>query len=439
MTQRTLPQLLVAATSSGCGKTTFTLGLLRALRRRGMELASFKAGPDYIDPKFHELSSGQPSINLDLYMMSREHIHEVYARHSAEARATVVEGVMGLFDGHTRMEGSPAELAALLNIPVVLLVNAASSAYSVGAIIHGFATWKPEVRVAGVVFNRVASQTHYKYLCDAAEDSGVPVLGYIPRTTSLDVPSRHLGLSLEELKRLDAFPDAVADLIEQHVDLDRLLQLCSVPAPSAPALTATPRPQIDKPLSIAVARDDAFNFIYPENIRALEALGSVRYFSPMSDPALPEGCDLVYLPGGYPEFYLPELRANEGMRLSIRQYVEADGRLLAECGGMMYLCQQIEDEDGTAYPMCGVLDGTATMQGKKLSLGYRTVESPTGKWRGHEFHYSHLSTPASYPSIAQQYNVRGGAVDTALYRYRNAIAGYTHLYWAEQDILQLWG
>lgn len=438
MTQRIIPQLLVAATSSGCGKTTFTLGLLRALKRKGMQIASFKSGPDYIDPKFHELSSGQPSINLDLYMMSPEHIQEVYTRHSSEAETTVVEGVMGLFDGHTRMEGSPAELAALLGIPVVLLVNAASSAYSVGAIIHGFATWKSEVRVAGVVFNRVASETHYKYLCDAAEDSGVPVLGYIPRTTSLDVPSRHLGLSLEELKRLDAFPDAVADLIEQHVDLDRLLQLCSVPAPCAPSALPASAKKLDKQMKIAVACDDAFNFIYPENIRALEALGTVHYFSPMNDPILPEGCDLVYLPGGYPEFYLSELTNNEGMRQSIRRYVEADGLLLAECGGMMYLCQQIEDEDGTAYPMCGVLDGTASMLGKKLSLGYRTVESATNQWRGHEFHYSRLSTPASYPSIAQQYNVRGGAVDTALYRYRNAIAGYTHLYWAEQNILQLW-
>lgn len=213
----TKPQVLIAATNSGCGKTTFTLGLMRALKRRGFKTAGFKCGPDYIDPKFHELASGYPSTNLDLYMMSREHVREVYGRHGYGADACVVEGVMGLFDGSDKMQGSSAELASLLGLPIVLLVNAASSAYSTGAIMYGYKHWKPGVNIVGVVFNRVASENHYRFLKDAAEDAGLLSLGYIPKAEGLSVPSRHLGLSLKELEALDYFPDRVADLSLIHI------------------------------------------------------------------------------------------------------------------------------------------------------------------------------------------------------------------------------
>lgn len=440
----TIPQLLIAATSSGSGKTTFTLGLLRVLRRRGLSVASFKCGPDYIDPKFHALAlSPSPrdlnpytSINLDQYMMSTEHLGEVYARRSRAAEAIVVEGVMGLFDGAERMRGSSASLACLLRIPVVLLVNAASMAYSVGAMLYGFKHFKPEVEIAGVVFNRVASESHYGFLAEAAEDAGVPPLGYLPRTNTLEVPSRHLGLSLEELEQLEALPERVADLIETHVDVDRLLSLCQRPQPESlePPVSAEV-PQAG--LRIAVARDEAFNFVYQENIRALEQLGQVCYFSPTADASLPPA-DLVYLPGGYPEFYLSALEANATMRQQISAYAESGGRLLAECGGMMYLCRSIEDESGVSYPMCGVLDNEATMREMKLSLGYRQIDLGHMQLHGHEFHYSKLKHPGSEPCIARQYNARGVEVPTALYRYRNVIAGYTHLYWAEHNLLDLW-
>ncbi|MDO4692783.1 MAG: cobyrinate a,c-diamide synthase [Porphyromonadaceae bacterium] len=437
------PQLLIAATSSGCGKTTFTLGLLRALRKRGVSVASFKCGPDYIDPKFHALASSpsleelheHTSINLDQYMMSPEHIREVYARRSDAADAVVVEGVMGLFDGATRMQGSSASLAQTLDIPVVLLVNAASSAYSVGAIIYGFAHWKSDVRIAGVVFNRVASESHYRFLVEAAEDAGVPALGYIPRTQILDVPSRHLGLSLSELERLDELPESIAGLIEQHIEVDRLLELCQCPTPQR--AESPSQANSSRGLRIAVARDEAFNFIYQENILALERLGKVSYFSPIRDSKLPDA-DLVYLPGGYPEFYLEALVSNCAMREHIRLYAESEGKVLAECGGMMYLCRSIIDEVGTSYPMCGVLDNEATMQQMKLTLGYRRVETPSITLRGHEFHYSKLKLPDAQHSIAKQYNARGVEVPTAMYRVRNVFAGYTHLYWAEQNILDLW-
>lgn len=432
------PQLMIAATSSGCGKTTFTLGLLRSLQRRGYVLSSFKCGPDYIDPKFHHLASGANSINLDQYMMSPNHIREVYARYSLGADCAVVEGVMGLYDGSVRMQGSSASLAQLLDIPIVLLVDAASSAYSVGAIIYGFAHWQPNVKVAGVVFNKVASESHFRFLVDAAEDAGVPVLGYIPRHSGIEVPSRHLGLSLEELNKLGHFPLMVADLIDKHVDVDRLIELCTVPMAKVKATSDQIEFDANKPLRISVARDAAFNFIYDENIRALERLGIVSYFSPIEDSVLPES-DLIYIPGGYPEFYLRSLERNRALRISIKSYAEAGGRVLAECGGMMYLSEAIIGEDGNRYEMCGVLPLTATMKDMKLTLGYRTVSTLGIELRGHEFHYSHIDQVKRIANVAEQRNARGAVVDTPLYRIKNVIAGYTHLYWAEQDIRQLWG
>ncbi len=430
-------QLLITATSSGCGKTTFTLGLLRALKRRGLDIASFKVGPDYIDPKFHELASGQPSINLDLYMMSQEHIRDTYARHCKGKDVAVVEGVMGLFDGSKKMQGSSAELAQCLDLPIVLLVNAASSAYSVGAMIYGFAHWQKNIKVAGVVFNRVASENHYRFLCDAAEDAGVKALGYIPKHKGLDVPSRHLGLSLEELNKLDYFPNEVADLLEEYIDLDYLMELCTKPISVQETKDETSSSQ-SKNLRIAVASDEAFNFIYPENVRALERLGEVVFFSPLRDKALPEA-DLVYLAGGYPEFYLKELSDNEIMRSSINTFAECGGKIFAECGGMMYLTQAIISEEGEAYPMCGVLNNRATLEQMKLTLGYRQVKFANGlELKGHEFHYSKLTDDVQEPSIAQQFNARGGEVATPIMRYKNVLAGYTHLYWAEINFLSLW-
>ena len=429
-----IPQLLVAGTNSGCGKTTFTLGLLRSLARRGYDLASFKCGPDYIDPKFHALASGKPSINLDLFMMSEEHVRATYARYASKATACVVEGVMGLYDGSQKMQGSSAEVAMTLGLPVVLLVNAASSAYSTGAVIHGFKTFKPNINVVGVVFNRVASENHYQFLKDAALDAGVESLGYIPKTASLDVPSRHLGLSLEELQKLDYFPDKVADLIDAHIDVARLLELCTI---QKPTYREEETKAIAQPLRIAVASDEAFNFVYPENIRALERIGEVQFFSPLRDGALPVA-DLVYFPGGYPEFYLEQLSRNTSLRSAIKAYAEAGGKILAECGGMMYLCAAIIDEEGKEHEMCGILKNQATMEGMKLTLGYRHVKTAHLTLRGHEFHYSKLVHEPQEEIIAEQTAATGRKERTYMMRYKNVIAGYTHLYWAEQNILELW-
>lgn len=427
-----IPQCLVAAASSGSGKTTFTLGLLRALSRRGLAVQGFKCGPDYIDPKFHRLACGRESVNLDLFMMSPEHVQAVYARHSAGSDATVLEGVMGLYDGYVRDQGSSAEVAATLGLPTILLIDARSSAFSVGAILYGMKHFRPTSEVVGVVFNRVASENHYRFLREAAEEAGVVPLGYLPKTQLLEVPSRHLGLSLEELSTLDALPETVADLIEQYVQLDRLLELIQRPRPvlreEAP-LSAVAGMQV------AVARDQAFNFIYAENLRRLSQLGELVYFSPLANEAVPAS-DLVYLPGGYPEFYLDQLATADQTRLTLRDHVQRGGKVLAECGGMMYLCRELRDEQGQAYPMAGILELEATMEQMRLRLGYRKLQLGGQEWRGHEFHYSRIAT-GEEPTKGQQRSARDEEVPTLLYAKGNVRAGYTHLYFGEANPLDL--
>lgn len=427
-----IPQCLVAAASSGSGKTTFTLGLLRALSRRGLAVQGFKCGPDYIDPKFHRLACGRESVNLDLFMMSPEHVRAVYARHSAGSDATVLEGVMGLYDGYVRDQGSSAEVAATLGLPTILLIDARSSAFSVGAILYGMKHFRPTSEVVGVVFNRVASESHYRFLREAAEEAGVVPLGYLPKTQLLEVPSRHLGLSLEELSTLDTLPETVADLIEQCVQLDRLLELIQRPRPML--REEAPLSAVEG-MKVAVARDQAFNFIYAENLRRLSQLGELVYFSPLANEAVPAS-DLVYLPGGYPEFYLDQLATADQTRLTLRDHVQRGGKVLAECGGMMYLCRELRDEQGQAYPMAGILELEATMEQMRLRLGYRKLQLGGQEWRGHEFHYSRIAS-GEEPTKGQQRSARDEEVPTLLYAKGNVRAGYTHLYFGEANPLDL--
>ena len=421
------PLIMIGAVTSGCGKTTFTLGLLRLLRNRGMKVQPFKCGPDYIDTKHHAMAAGEESVNLDTYMASEAHVRELYARYGAASDVCVTEGVMGLFDGYDGMKGSSAEIAELIGIPVVLLLNAKSTAYSVAPVLYGFKHFYPAIRVVGVVFNFVASEAHYVYLQQACADAGVEALGYIPKDESIVIPSRYLGLSIDETFCFDAFADRVAEVIAKTVNVDRLLELCTVEFSGEQAEDVL-YPGNRK---IAVARDEAFNFMYRENVEALKRAGEVVFFSPLRDKGLPN-TDFVYLPGGYPELHLPELTANEEMRRSVREYCEAGGRVLAECGGMMYLCDSIAGSDGKVYPMAGVLKQGATMEQMKLRLGYREVRVNGQSVRGHEFHYSKvLSGKEKIPVMGTVYNAKNMVVDTPVYAYKNVLASYIHFYWGE--------
>ena len=423
---------LIAAPSSGQGKTTFTMGLLRALAERGLCVQPYKCGPDYIDTLFHQMASGRESVNLDTFMASPEHVKRIFSRYSVDADACVIEGAMGLYDGYDKSRGSAAEIAALLEVPLVLVVDAKSMAYSVAALLHGIKTFRP-ITLAGVVFNRVGSERHYRFLLDACEEVGVRCFGYLPNNPLLQMPSRHLGLSLTGREACNHFIALAAKEVEEHVDIERLIDIGMVQTSDESIGCQTADSQTsDK--TIAIARDDAFNFTYRANIDALAQRGTIVFFSPLRDSVLPS-CDLLYLPGGYPELYAKELTANSGMRQSIKDFAERGGHIVAECGGFMYLCSDI---DGLA--MCGVLPFKATMEGAKLYLGYRQLEAEGVSLRGHEFHYSTIHEgvlPADVERIIGQCSASGSFVGTPIFRYKNVLAGYTHWYWAEKDASEL--
>lgn len=423
---------IIGAPSSGSGKTMITLGLLRALHRRGLHVQPFKCGPDYIDPMYHTLAAQRESVNLDPYMATANHLREVYSRYSASADVAPIEGVMGLLDGYCRDNGSTAELSRLLNRPVIMVVDARSAAYSVAAQLYGFRHFGQGVNIVGVIFNRVASPSHYAFLKQAALDAGTEPLGYLPRNNDFIAPSRHLGLSTEAVASFNPIVEKLADAVTKHIDLSRLLELTACESP----LTYTPQKQLEnKGWRIAVARDEAFNFIYRANLDRLQESGSLSFFSPLRDATLPDA-DLIYLPGGYPEFFLEPLEKNVSLRREIQCRAENGGRILAECGGMMYLCRAIRSSEGKTFEMCGILPTEASMEDMRLRLGYREIRTDDGfSIRGHEFHYSHLTE--ELPSAVRQISARGEETATGLYRYKNVIAGYTHLYWGECNPLSL--
>jgi cobyrinic acid a,c-diamide synthase len=424
-----MKKFLIAAASSGSGKTTFTIGLLRRLRNMGLKVQPFKCGPDYIDTKWHTLAAGSESVNLDLWMSSKEHVKEVFERYGGDADVCVVEGVMGLFDGWDKSAGSCAEIAKLCGLPVVLLVNAKSTAYSVAPLIYGFKNFDPEIELAGVVLNQVASESHYDHLRQACEDAGVKCLGYMKRCKDIELPSRHLGLSIDEKLRIDSFIDKVEKQIYIEEMRSEEMRSENVPLPCG---------GVRGGLLISVAQDEAFNFTYRANIDALKDMGHVRFFSPITDNGIPEGTDLLYLPGGYPEFFLKELSANKSMLKSVRDYIEGGGRCYAECGGMLYLCRNIIGMDGKSYGMADVLSLEATFENMRLHLGYRNIDAEGIALKGHEFHYSEVRpVNDGEKNIGKALNAKGQPTDTALYRHKNLIAGYTHLYWGETNIFHI--
>ena len=341
---------------------------------------------------------------------------------------------MGLFDGYDRDKGSAADIARLLDLPVVLVVTPRSMAYTVAPLLYGLQHFDPRIRIAGVIFNKVSSERHLTYLTQAATDAGVPVLGSLPRVDDISIPSRYLGLDVDDLAQIDRYADQVADLLEQHLDIDRLLAISSERKKQPHKAPTLQKNSSSAPRRIAVARDDAFNFLYQENVRQLEQWGEVTYFSPLSDSSLPPS-DFVYLPGGYPELHLEQLSANRSMLDSLRDYIRGGGAMLAEGGGMLLLCEAIVDEEGTRYSLVGALQQTATMQQRRLALGYRQLEIAGVAVRGHEFHYSRILDPL--PSLAQQYNAWGDPVATALWHMGRCYATYTHLALSEELLAQL--
>ena len=421
--EATVPRLVVGAPRSGEGKTTLALGLMAALRLRGLRVQGFKVGPDYLDTGYQRYAAGPAGRNLDLFMMGEDAVRDAVT--GLQADVAVVEGVMGLFDGHRDgvTPSSTAEVAKLLRAPVVLVVDASRMAASVGALVLGFATYDPDVRVAGVILNRWNPRRSRAAVQAAIERAGVEVLGYVPAAEHLELPSRHLGLVVaDELSaEVEAVMHRLAAHMEEYVDVDRVLALAAeaaaAPAPeaaTAPAparASAVPAPvpsQTAAPAGsarsagaapgprIAVAWDDAFAFYYADNLELLRDSGAelVR-FSPLTAAELPV-CDGLYLGGGYPELHARELSANVELRRRLAAAIAAGLPVYAECGGLLYLCRSLEDLDGRTWPLVGAVPGRATMHERLQGMGYREARlagdsllGPAGvRVRGHEFHYS---------------------------------------------------
>ena len=412
---------MIAAPTSGSGKTTIARGLMALLTQKGYKVQPFKCGPDYIDTKFHTAVCGRPSINLDTFMATPEHVLELFAHYGEDADVCVVEGMMGLFDGYDRDRGSSAEIARVLDIPVVLVVDAKSAAYSMAPLLQGFINFRKDVHIAGVIYNKVGSELHFKMLQEVCNDVGIECFGYLPKDAALEQGSRYLGLDFSS----EPDTQALTNLLEAHVHWNALLKLIVPTGGTVNSLRGNCEfPQGE--LSVLIAQNaESFTFIYQE---AVGRLGNVRFFDPESDIPDFSGIDLLYLPGGYPEKHLEALVANEACRRAIKDYAERGGRIQAECGGMMYLCEQIMTDDGE-YPMCGVLPYsiTARKADRKLSLGYRHFVLDGKEYRGHEFHYTQFmgKTP---PSVVQVYNAKDEPVTTPVFRYKNVLASYTHLY-----------
>ncbi|MDQ1090321.1 cobyrinate a,c-diamide synthase [Siphonobacter sp. SORGH_AS_1065] len=418
---------MIAAPSSGSGKTTLTLGLLRVLRQRGYRVQPFKCGPDYIDSRHHATAAGKTSLNLDTFLSSEAHVKELYTRYASPSDIAVSEAVMGLFDGSDRMQNSSAHLATLLNIPIILVVNAKAMAYSAAPLLYGYKHFKPEIQIAGVIFNNVNTPTHYQFLKEASEDVGIEVLGYLPSNPDFEIPSRHLGLHISSETDYEAIIQRIADALPQTVQVDRLLELCNREISTLQRSSGRPF----KHFRMAVAQDEAFSFYYPANLEALKPWADLTFFSPLEDAVLPE-TDFLYLPGGYPELHAQKLSENRSMLESIRAYSENGGTTYAECGGLMYLGKRMTNDANQTFDMVGLFPYQTTMQNRKLTLGYRRMHWKGREFRGHEFHYSKIQEDESLPSVATITSAKGAPVTTKLFQYQNTLATYAHIYWAEQ-------
>ncbi len=438
---------LLAAPKSGEGKTTVAVALMRALKNRGLKVQAFKCGPDYIDPGFHTAASGQPSCNLDTWMMGKNGVRKLWASLCHEADCGIAEGAMGLFDSIKPGDaaGSAADCARALHLPVILVFNARGMAWSVAALADGF-THKAEamgLRIAGFIANNAGSARHKEILAQALEKEGLPpLLGALPRNKAFALPERQLGLVPQEEACLsEEWLNALAKSAEDNIDIDRLLSLTQGLRPKAMPAAATAAQSLKR---MGIAKDKAFCFYYRENEAVLRQQGwELVPFSPLHDKALPANLNAIYLGGGYPEVFAEELSENTAMRSAIREFAQNNGEIYAECGGYMYLCTSLEvpqtSPDGSlvckSWPMCDVISATARMGQRLRSLGYREASflasPPFGLgievMRGHEFHWSDIELHKDYPPLYTASSASSPAKQCGV-AFGNVRAGYVHLY-----------
>ena len=414
--------IVIAAPHSGSGKTLITLGLIRALKNRGINVASAKVGPDYIDGRFHEAASGRPCINLDYWAMGADACRERLAMLSRETDLVIIEGVMGMFDGPDGAKGSTADLAEALGLPIILVIDASKQAQSIGAVIHGFSTYHLDLSIAGVILNRVASDRHSRMLSDSTDSK---ILGIMRQNDSLVWPSRHLGLiQAQENQRLESFIESAASGVSRETFLDKIVE-------SASEITNHPKRGyiILPPLAqkTAIAQDLAFSFAYPHLLKEWHRQGAeLTFFSPLNNET-PKG-DAIFLPGGYPELHAGKLAASTAFLNALRQH---KGLIYGECGGYMVLGDAIIDEGGKSHAMAGLLPVTTSFATRKLQLGYRQLKPLSAPWdlplRGHEFHYSTIASKGAAAPLFNAANAAGDDLGPIGQRVGNVMGSYAHI------------
>ncbi|WEX86819.1 cobyrinate a,c-diamide synthase [Sinorhizobium garamanticum] len=424
--------LLIAAPSSGSGKTTVTLGLMRALKRRGILIAPGKAGPDYIDPAFHTAASGQPCFNYDPWAMRPELLVANAGRAVAGGRTLVVEAMMGLYDGAADGTGAPADLAATLGLAVVLVVDCARLSHSVAALVRGYVDYRDDIRVVGVILNKVGSDRHEMMLRDALDRAGVPIFGVLRHEGTLKLPERHLGLvQAAEHGGLEPFIDHAADLVEANCDLEAILAAAAPLLPKPAKSEATTL----KPLGqrIAIARDVAFAFCYAHLVSGWRGHGAeISFFSPLHDEAPEGGVDAIYLPGGYPELHAEKLAGATQFRRGLQSAAEAGVRIFGECGGYMTLGEGLVAADGRRYQMLGLLPLVTSFAERKRHLGYRRVAPLDnaffdGPMTAHEFHYATIVSEGAAQPLFTVHDAAGNDLGQAGLRRRNVAGSFIHL------------
>jgi len=434
-------RIVIAGTGSGVGKTTLTIGLMSALKKRGLTVQGFKCGPDYIDPSYHSAVTKRTSRNLDSWMLTEDDILDIFTHGSQDADISIIEGVMGFFDGKNpeNNEGSTAEISMITKSPVLLVVNCGSMARSAAAIVKGFQCFAEGPNIVGVIANKVGSEGHFQLVKKAIEqECHIPVIGYLKRELDIEIPERHLGL-IPSLERgeLDPFFDQLGKLVTETIDIDQLLQLSVAEPLTVSEESSIFKRERDPVVKIAVAKDKAFNFYYPENLEIMEAKGvEIVYFSPLADEEVPEDVDGLYIGGGFPEEFASQLASNGKAKRSVKAAIEKGLPTLAECGGFMYLTESIETTEKQKYDMVGVIPGTVQMQSKLAALGYREISGQDSnfmlenlKAKGHEFHYSSfVPVEEDVPYAYETKGMRG--VKKEGYLLHQVVAGYTHFHFA---------
>ena len=457
------PRIVIAGTQSGVGKTSLTLAIVAALRRRGLSVQTFKVGPDFLDPTYLTASSGRPCYNLDGWMTGRDYVCRLFARASQGADISVIEGVMGLFDGAdpAGSEGSTAEIARWLDAPVILIAEVYGMARSIAAIVKGYASFEKDLRLAGVIANRCGSERHASMLAiSLAAENLPPLVGGILQDALPNLPSRHLGLVTADPGNLSrSVLDGLADAFERYASVDDILRIARSAPPintisgadtvSSPSFLKNPLSPFTKGgqegLKIGVAHDAAFHFYYQDLFDELEIRGcTLHYFSPLADSRLPDNLDALYIGGGYPEEHAEVLSSNRRMLSAITDFSFSGRPVYAECGGLMYLCRTLEKQDGAQYPMAGIIPASTRMLDRLKSLGYVEVTLKADSlWgakgatlRGHEFHYSELTTdPTVDAAWHNVYALRKRHSDTTAkegFQSGRVLASYCHLHLASR-------